>query len=65
MASTPSACAVRRLVVIALVATTLAPLGRQTTGTITIPDQMRREQIVPAPAPLVLAQGRCFNGRCF
>ena len=61
MDRTPVTRAVRRLAVLAFVAATLVPLGRQISATATAPDQVDGQQ----PPPLVLAQGRCFNGRCF
>jgi hypothetical protein len=51
------------LVMITLVAATLVATGRGDDASVTIPDQMSRDRA--ASAPVVLAQGRCFNGRCF
>ena len=58
------AYAIRALVPIALVAAVIAPSlrGHDADG-ITGPEQMGREQA--ASEPIILAQGRCFNGRCF
>jgi hypothetical protein len=51
------------LVMVTLVAVTLVATGRGDDASVTIPDQMSRDRA--ASAPVVLAQGRCFNGRCF
>jgi hypothetical protein len=51
------------LVMIMLVAATLVGTGRGDDASVTVPDQMSRDRA--ASAPVVLAQGRCFNGRCF
>jgi hypothetical protein len=52
------------LVVIAIIAATLAPTVRgHNAATATIPDQISTDRA--GDAPIVLAQGRCFNGRCF
>jgi hypothetical protein len=51
------------LVVIAIIAATLAPTVRGHNATATIPDQISTDRA--GDAPIVLAQGRCFNGRCF
>jgi hypothetical protein len=48
---------------ITLVAATLVATGRGDDASVTIPDQMSRDRA--ASAPVILAQGRCFNGRCF
>jgi hypothetical protein len=52
------------LVVITIVAATFAPTARgDNAGTVTIPDQISTDRA--GDVPIVLAQGRCFNGRCF
>ena len=59
-----SRLAIRPLVVIALLATTFAPTIRgEGAAKVTIVDQMSGDRAVSAP--IILAQGRCFNGRCF
>lgn len=59
-----SGFAIRPLAVIALVAATLAPtIGGEHAATVTIPDQTIGDRAVSAPT--ILAQGRCFNGRCY
>ncbi len=52
------------LVVITILAATLTPTVRgNNAATVTIPDQISRDRA--GNTPIVLAQGRCFNGRCF
>ena len=52
------------LVVAAAIAATTVPTARnQDTGAAPISNQARADQ--PASAPIVIAQGRCFNGRCY
>jgi hypothetical protein len=59
-----SGIAIRSLALIALLAATSAPAIRGGDGaTVTILNQTRSDRA--ASAPIVLAQGRCFNGRCF
>jgi hypothetical protein len=56
--------AIRSLVMIALVATTITPaVNDHDVKAAQAQDQMSRTSVV-AP-PMVLAQGRCFNGRCY
>ena len=54
--------AIRSLVMIVLVATTFA-VNDHETKIAQAQDQVSRSSAV-AP-PMVLAQGRCFNGRCY
>jgi hypothetical protein len=52
------------LVVLVLVAATLVPTVRSDdAATVAVADQASGERA--SSAPIVLAQGRCFNGRCF
>jgi hypothetical protein len=54
----------RSLVVAAFVAAASVPSVRdRDAGAATISNQARTDQ--SAPAPIVVAQGRCFNGKCF
>jgi hypothetical protein len=56
--------AIRSLVMILLVATTIAPAVKDhDVKAAQAQDQTSRTSVV-AP-PIVLAQGRCFNGRCY
>ena len=56
--------AIRSFVMIVLVATTFAPaINDHEVKATQAQDQMPRTSVV-AP-PIVLAQGRCFNGRCY
>jgi len=48
---------------IALVAITIAPVVTDDVKTAQAQDRLSRTSVV-AP-PIVLAQGRCFNGRCY
>jgi hypothetical protein len=57
-----SAFAIRHLV-IALVAATFALPVQPRAVDLAMPEQMRGAQ-TPS-APVILAQGRCFNGKCF
>jgi hypothetical protein len=64
MNRTSSAIALGCLVVIALVAVTLAPKTyRHDAGAAAIPEQVDIDRV--GALPFRLAQGRCFNGRCF
>jgi hypothetical protein len=64
MGRTSSAFAVRSLLAITLVAAALAPhTSRHEGAAVKTTDQTTSEQ--PSPSPIVMAQGRCFNGRCF
>jgi hypothetical protein len=59
-----SALLMRSLVVAAFIAATSVPTVRNyDAGAATIPNQARTDQ--SASAPIVVAQGRCFNGRCY
>jgi len=53
----------RSLVVATLMAAASIPTVRHGTGAATVPEQPRTEQ--STSAPIVVAQGRCFNGRCY
>jgi len=54
----------RSLVVVASIATASLPtLRNHEAGGATIPNQARADH--PASAPTVVAQGRCYNGRCY
>jgi hypothetical protein len=56
--------AIRSFVMIVLVATTFTPaVNGHDVKAAQAQDQMSRTSVV-AP-PIVLAQGRCFNGRCY
>jgi hypothetical protein len=60
----PASLAIRSFVVIALVA--VAPVRTIGGGAVDIPpvqDRITGSEAVEAP--LVVAQGRCFNGRCY
>ena len=56
--------AIRTLGLLALIAVTLTPATRNTDA-----DAGRSSGATNAersgPAPIIVAQGRCFNGRCF
>ena len=55
---------VRSLVVVAAITAAAVPSVRnQDAGTATISSQTKADQ--PASAPIVVAQGRCFNGKCY
>jgi hypothetical protein len=59
-----SSTLVRMFVVTAFVAVALAPTIRADEGSaVSVDNPTIRSQV--APQPIVLAQGRCFNGRCF
>lgn len=51
------------LVVAAIVSQTCGPFPSNQTANTAAPNQART--IHPAAAPMVVAQGRCFNGRCY
>ena len=52
------------LFLVAAVTPAIVPAVRnQDTGTATISSQAKADQ--PASAPIVVAQGRCFNGKCY
>ena len=64
MNRTSSAIALGCLVVIALVAVTLVPKAyRHDAGSAAIPEQVNVDRL--GVLPFQVAQGRCFNGRCF
>jgi hypothetical protein len=44
-------------------ATSVSTVRNQETGAATISNQARADQLVSTP--IVIAQGRCFNGRCY
>lgn len=54
---------IHSFVMIVLVATTLSPNNQDREINSTRADQ--KSQISAVAPPLVLAQGRCFNGRCY
>ena len=55
---------VRSLVMVASLAAASVPTVRShDAGTSTTPNQVKTDQA--ASAPVVVAQGRCFNGRCY
>ena len=59
-----SALLMRSLVVVAVTAAASVPTVRNhDAGATTISNQARTDQ--SASAPIVVAQGRCFNGRCY
>lgn len=62
MTRTPSTIAIRALGLLALIAVTPVPAVRGVDA-----DSPKNPPGITAPdaAPIVLAQGRCFNGRCF
>jgi hypothetical protein len=51
------------LVVVASITTSVPAVRNQDTGVTTISNHATADQ--PAPTPIVVAQGRCFNGRCY
>jgi uncharacterized low-complexity protein len=58
-----SVLVMRSLVVAALVAAASVPAVRdRDAGAATISNQTRTDQ--PASAPIIVAQGRCYNGKC-
>jgi hypothetical protein len=61
MFSTLSGAVIRSFVAIALVAATAGPTIRSNDGDAAVTDKAATDQA----APLIVAQGRCFNGRCF
>ncbi len=59
-----SSFAIRHLAVIALLAAAVVPTVRDdTAATVTMRGHVGSDRA--ASAPIVLAQGRCFNGHCF
>ncbi|MGA7488316.1 MAG: hypothetical protein WBW74_15435 [Xanthobacteraceae bacterium] len=59
-----SGFAIRHLAVIVLLAAAFVPTVRgDTAATVTMRGQVGNDRA--ASAPIVLAQGRCFNGHCF
>ena len=58
-----SGIAIASLAAIALVAATPAPTLRGTASVVTILDDTNIDRA--NPAPIVVAQGRCYNGRCY
>jgi hypothetical protein len=59
-----SALLMRSIVVVASIAAASVPTHRDhDAGAATISNQTRTGQ--PASAPIVVAQGRCYNGRCY
>jgi len=51
------------VVAASITATTVQTVRNQDTGVTTISNQARADQ--SSSAPIVVAQGRCFNGRCY
>jgi len=58
-----SGIAIASLVAVALVAATPAPTLRGTAGVVTILDDTNIDRA--NPGPIAVAQGRCYNGRCY
>lgn len=58
-----AASLMRMLVVATIVSQTYGPIMGYRPADTTAPDQAKAGQ--PASAPIVLAQGRCFNGKCY
>jgi len=66
MNRTPSIIAIRALGLLALIAVTPVPAGRGVDAdSPKAPPGTIAPDTTPDAAPIVLAQGRCFNGRCF
>jgi hypothetical protein len=64
MALKSSALLVRPLFVAAFIAAASVPaVGNHDAGVATISNQAKTDQA--ASAPIVVAQGRCYNGRCY
>jgi hypothetical protein len=64
MALKSSALLMRSLVVVASIAAASVPTARNhNAGAATISNQTRTDQ--SASAPIIVAQGRCYNGRCY
>jgi hypothetical protein len=64
MALKSSAFLMRSLVVVASIAAASVPTVRNhDAGAATVSNQAGTGQ--PASAPIVVAQGRCYNGRCY
>jgi hypothetical protein len=60
--------AISALGLLALIALTLTPATRKTDadgGRSSGATDAGRSGAAPAAAPIIVAQGRCFNGRCF
>jgi hypothetical protein len=53
----------RTLVVAAIVSQTYGPIASNLPADTAAPNQARTNQ--PASTPMVVAQGRCFNGKCY
>jgi len=51
------------VVAASITAATVPAVRNQDTGAATISNHARADQ--SASAPIVVAQGRCFNGRCY
>ncbi|WP_456622953.1 MULTISPECIES: hypothetical protein [unclassified Bradyrhizobium] len=58
-----AASLMRTLVVAAIVSQTTGPIAGNQTADTAAPNQTGINR--PAPAPMVVAQGRCFNGKCY
>jgi hypothetical protein len=63
MALKSSVLLMRSLVVAASVAASVPAVRDHDAGAATISNQTRTDQA--ASAPIVVAQGRCYNGRCY
>jgi hypothetical protein len=64
MALKSSVLVMRSLVAVASIAAASVPTGRDhDAGAATISNQARTDQA--ASAPIIVAQGRCYNGRCY
>ena len=60
--------AIRALGMLALIALTLTPATANTdadAGRSSAATNAGRSGAAPTGAPIIVAQGRCFNGRCF
>lgn len=60
----PSVFAVRALGVLAVIAMTLVPTMRSSDHN-TARSLPQPSANGPASAPIILAQGRCYNGKCY
>ena len=58
-----AASLMRMLVLAAIVSQTWGLIAGNQTADTTAPNQARTSQ--PASAPIVVAQGRCYNGKCY
>jgi hypothetical protein len=65
MTSKPTVFAVHALALLATIADTHAPAIRGDYADITGSFSQQHDAAPPPSAPTVLAQGRCYNGRCY